>query len=239
MSKICKAGLRFRRSFLCLWDLIERHGPVTPDPVTPDDVAALFTRIDGSYLFARWGRPIVPVVFGVTDATLEVVKGAIEAVVALAGHKIGEVDTELGANLMVFFIRDWDDLRGVPNLDRLVAGLAGLLDRLVAAEANQYRVFRFDERGAIRAAFVFVRMDAHLSAVPAEALALSQAVQVVLLWSDRAFVDVAPLTRVGGVEVLRPEIGAVIRAGYDPVLPDMSADASHAFRLAARMGRHM
>jgi hypothetical protein len=206
-------------------------------PVTPDDVTALFTRADGSYLFARWARPIVPVVFGVEEATLQIVKGAIEAVVTLAGHQMGEVDTELGANLMVFFVRDWDDLRGVPNLDRLVAGLEALLRRLEAAEANQYRVFRFDEAGAIRAAFVFVRMDAHLSAVPAEALALSQAVQVILLWSDRAFVDVAPLARVGGVEVLRPEIGAVIRAGYDPVLPDMAEDASHALRLAARVGR--
>jgi hypothetical protein len=205
--------------------------------VTPEDVTTLFTRADGRYLFARWARPIVPVVFGVEEATLQVVKGALEAVVTLAGHQMGEVDTELGANLMVFFIRDWDDLRGVPNLDRLVVGLEDLLLRLEAAEANQYRVFRFDEAGAIRAAFVFLRMDAHLSAVPAEALALSQAVQVILLWSDRAFVDMAPLARVGGVEVLRPEIGAVIRAGYDPVLPDMAVDASHAFRIAARMGR--
>jgi hypothetical protein len=205
--------------------------------VSPEDVQSLFTRADGSYLFARWGRPIVPVIFGVDDATLAVMKGALEAVVALAGHQIGAVDTELGANLMVFFVRDWDDLRGVPNLDRLVAGLEGLLLRLEAAEANQYRVFRFDEAGAIRAAFVFIRMDAHMAAVPAEALALSQAVQVILLWSDRAFADLAPMVMAGGVEILRPDVGAVIRAGYDPVLPDMAGDASHALRLAARMGR--
>ena len=31
----------------------------------PAEVEALFTRADGAYLFARWGRPIVPVVFGV------------------------------------------------------------------------------------------------------------------------------------------------------------------------------
>jgi hypothetical protein len=29
----------------------------------------------------------------------------------------------------------------------------------------------------------------------------------------------------------------VIRAGYDPVLPDMATDASHALRVAARVGR--
>ena len=56
-----------------------------------DDVAALFTRKDGAYVFARWGRPIVPVVFGVDDASLAVFKGAIEAVVSLAGHKMAEV----------------------------------------------------------------------------------------------------------------------------------------------------
>jgi len=37
--------------------------------------------------------------------------------------------------------------------------------------------------------------------------------------------------------VLRPEIGALIRAGYDPVLPPVSQDASHALRLAARIGQ--
>ena len=204
--------------------------------MTPEAVAALFTRRDGSYLFARWGRPIVPVVFGVDDATLGVVKAAVQAVVALAGHGMEEVDAELGANLMMFFCSDWDELRGVPNLERLVPGLDALCDRLIAVEANQYRIFRFDPTGAIKAAFVFVRMDAHLSAVPAETLALSQAVQTIVLWSDLAFQDASPLAMVGDVAVLRPEIAAVIRAGYDPVLPGVAADASHALRLAARAG---
>lgn len=202
--------------------------------MTPDAVAALFTRSDGSYLFARWGRPIVPVVFGVDDATLRVVKAALEAVVALAAHEMGQVDAELGANLMIFFCRDWDELRGVPNLERLVPGLDALCDRLIAADANQYRIFRFDAVGAIKAAFVFLRMDAHLSAVPAETLALSQAVQTIVLWSDLAFQEASPLAMVGDVAVLRPDIAAVIRAGYDPVLPGVAVDASHALRLAAR-----
>ena len=204
--------------------------------MTPEAVAALFTRSDGSYLFARWGRPIVPVVFGVDEVTLRVMKGALQAVVALAGHQMEEVDAELGANLMVFFCRDWEDLRGVPNLERLVPGLNALCDRLIAADANQYRIFRFDTLGAIKAAFVFLRMDAHLSAVPAETLALSQAVQTIVLWSDLAFREASPLTMAGGVAVLRPGIAGVIRAGYDPVLPGVAVDASHALRLAARAG---
>jgi hypothetical protein len=234
-------GLRFWRSTANQVATFTRASctPVTPPTPLPIEVEPLFTRADGTYLFARWGRPIVPVVFGVDDATLAIVKGAIEAIVTIAGHKMAETDPELGANVMLFFLREWDELRDVPNLDRLVAGLFPLIDRLQAADANQYRVFRFDEAGAIRAAFVFLRMDQHLQDVPAAALALSQAVQVILLWSDRAFVGRSPLAMINGVEILRPEIGALIRAGYDPVLPDMAMDASHAMRLAARVGRHM
>lgn len=202
--------------------------------MTPDQVQALFTRKDGSYLFARWGRPIVPVVFGVDDATLSVVKGAIEAVVTLAGHKMAETDHELGANLMVFFLRDWAELPQVPNLDRLIPDLGPLCDRLAAAGANQYRAFRFDAEGTIKAAFVFLRMDAALSEMPAEALALNEAAQVIVLWGDGAFAEASPLGQAGGVVILRPEIAAVIRAGYAPAMPAVARDGAHAYRLAAR-----
>ncbi|NJS40307.1 MAG: hypothetical protein HC783_16340 [Rhodobacteraceae bacterium] len=201
----------------------------------PGEIEALFTRSDGGYLFARWGRPIVPVVFGVEDASLPVIKGAFEAVVTLAGHRMAETDPELGANLMVFFTRDWAELLAVPDLDRLVPELAGLVARLEGAGANQYRIFRFDASGAIRACFVFLRMDAALAALEAETLALAQAVQTILLWSDRAFDGTSPLARLGERVILRPEIGAVIRAGYDPVLPVMAQDPAHTLRLAARV----
>lgn len=202
----------------------------------PKEVEALFTRADGQYLFARWGRPIVPVVFGVSEETLSVVKGAVEAIVALAGHKMAETDPELGANLMIFFFRDWSELPEVPKLDQMIPDLAALCTRLETAGANQYRSFRFDKTGAIKAAFVFVRMDEALSEVPAEALALSQAAQVILLWSDKAFAESSPLGRAGEMVILRPEIGAVIRAGYDKVMPVVAQDASHALRLSARLG---
>ena len=137
---------------------------------------------------------------------------------------------------MVFFFRDWEELPQVPNLDRLVPDLAPLCARLQAAGANQYRFFRFDADGAIKAAFVFLRMDAHLSALAAEDLALAQAAQVICLWSEAAFADTSPLGRVGETVILRPEIAALIRAGYAPLLPAVARDASHALRLAARMG---
>jgi hypothetical protein len=139
---------------------------------------------------------------------------------------------------MLFFLRDWAELPQVPHLDRLVPGLEALCARLEAAGANQYRLFRFDGAGAIRACFAFVRLDAHMEAVPAGTLALNQAVQAILLWSDRAFGAEAPLVRAGdGPAVIRPAIAAVIRAAYDPVLPAMARDPSHALRLHARLAR--
>lgn len=203
--------------------------------MTPDSIESLFTRDSGAFVFARWGRPIAPIVFGVEEPTLRVVKGAFEAVAALAGHSLAETDPELGSNCMVFFFRDWAELSEVPDLDRLIPELGPLVTRLTAAKANQYRVFRFDDSGAIQAAFVFLRMDPALAAQPAEELALSQVVQVMLLWSERAFAAQSPLAIAGQKVILRPEIAGVIRAAYDPVLPAAARDASHALRLFARL----
>ena len=204
--------------------------------MSPEEIEALFTRSGGGYTFARWGRAIAPVVFGVDEATLAVVRGACEAVVSLAGHEMGEMDAELGSNLMFFFFKDWEELLEVPGLDKLVPELDAQVARLQGAGANQYRFFRFDKAGAIQAAFVFLCMDEALSQMSAEDIALGQMAQVILLWSDRAFADRSPLAVAGERTVLRPEIGDVIRAAYDPVMPVAANDSSHALRLAARLG---
>lgn len=201
-----------------------------------DKIEPLFTRSDGSYLCARWGRPIVPVVFGVEDEAISVLKGAFEVICLMAGHHMDELDAELGVNVMMLFCRDWDELSDVPDLDRLVPELGELVGRLIKADANQYRIFRFDDAGAIQACFIFLRMDEQLSAVPAETLALSQAVQSIVLWSDLAFKGASPLAMMDGHAVLRPDIAEVIRAIYDPIMPAVAHDPSHALRLAARTG---
>ncbi len=205
--------------------------------LTPEEIQALFTRSDGSYGFARWGRPIAPIVFGVQEKTLQVVKGAIEAVATLAGHHMAETDPELGSNLMFFFFRDWNELLDVPDLGRLIPDLASLVARLQQANASQYRAFRFDDQGAIQASFVFLRMQGTMADLPAETLALSQAVQVILLWSDQAFAEISPLAVLPetGATILRPEIAAIIAAGYDRLMPPSANDASHALRLFARL----
>ena len=198
----------------------------------PKAVEAMFTRSDGAYVFARWGRPIVPVVFGVDAPTLSVFKAAIEAVVVAADHKMDELDTELGATLMMFFCKDWAELSDVPHLDQMIPEIAPLIAKLQAGDANQYRLFRFDAKGAISACFVFLRMDAHLAQASADTLALSQAAQMILLWSDTA---PSLLGEINGMTVLRPEIAGVIRAAYDRVMPSVAHDPSHALRLCARI----
>lgn len=206
--------------------------------LTSDQITAMFAHEGVGFRLARWERPIVPVVFGVDDRTLATVKGAVEAVVALAGHKMAETDAEQGANLMVFFLRNWSELADLPELDGLVPGISELAGKLEATGANQYRHFRFEVNGAIRAAFLFLCMDAALSRVPAEDLALAQAVQLVVLWGDAAFRSTSPLARIDakGTVVLRPDIADLIRAVYDPAMPAASDDPAQALRLAARLG---
>ena len=196
------------------------------------NVEPFFTRSDGAYVFARWGRPIVPVVFGVDAPTLSVFKAAIEAIVVAADHKMDELDTELGANLMMFFCKDWSELLDVSHLDQMIPEIAPLIAKLQAGDANQYRLFRFDAQGAISACFVFLRMDAHLAEASADTLALSQAAQMILLWSDTA---PSLLGEINRMTVLRPEIAGVIRAAYDSVMPSVAPDPSHALRLSARV----
>ena len=203
--------------------------------LTATEIEELFTQTDGNYLFARWGRPISPVVFGVLDDTLGVVKTAIKEVCSACGHPTDELDPELGSNLMVFFVSNWHELCELPDLNQLIPNFSNVVDRLQAVSANQYRAFRFDDIGAIQACFVFLRMDEALERLGADSLVLAQVVQAMLLWSQTAFCDKSPLAMLGnGTVVLRPDIAAVLRAAYDPVMPARADDPSHALRLEAR-----
>ena len=79
-------------------------------------------------------------------------------------------------------------------------------------------------------------MDKNLFSVSAEILCLNQAVQMFLLWSDDAFKENSPtlITKNGGV-ILNPLVGDIIRAVYDPTMPLISNDKSHALRIQARI----
>ena len=101
-------------------------------------------------LFRPLGTSHRTIAFGIEDQSIATLKGAIEVTCAMVGHPIAETDPELGTNLMFFFIRDWDELLAVPDLDRIMPNLSDLVGRLQAAESQQYRSFRFDEQARLR-----------------------------------------------------------------------------------------
>lgn len=183
------------------------------------EIQALFTR-DGRYLCARWGRPVAPVIFGLADESLAVFRDAIRATLADARHPLAQPDPEMGANMLTFFLRGWQELRDLPDLDGLT-GQPGLAERLTGSDAEQYRLFRFDPDGTIRACICFVNMGGRLADAHPGLLAETLAMRAMLSFAR----DVVP----------SPELAALIRAAYDPVLPGAATDPSHALRLAARL----
>jgi len=203
-----------------------------------NELAEYFKHKDCDFRIARWQRPIAPVVFGGDEATLSVFKGAIEALCQLAGHPIAETDPEQGSNLLVFLFRDWSEVMAVPDIDKLVPGMGNKAVQFAQRNTTQYRHFRFEENGAIRAAFIFIRVDAVISEMPADELALAQATQIITLWGHLAFARQSPLARLPDDKgaVLRPEIGNIIRAIYDPAMPVASEDPVQLLRLSARIG---
>lgn len=203
---------------------------VTQDPTD------LFRNATGDYRFARWGRAIVPVVFGVDDTTLTHLKDGIAQTVAITGGTLDETDPELGANFMWFFCSGWDELLAVPNLERLFPDFAAIIATLKQQNANQYRSFSFDKDGAIKLVIVLLRMDASLSAMPIQTLATSETLQSLLVWGEGAFATTSPIATIkeNGLCIVKPEFAALVRAAYDPLMPASADDASHALRLGAR-----
>ena len=86
---------------------------------------------------------------------------------------------------------------------------------------DQYRLFRFDEAGGIRACLTFVRMGGALADAHPAALAEHITMQSALTFST----EVTPSAA----------LAALIRVAYDPVLPAAATQPAHALRLSARM----
>lgn len=187
----------------------------------PDQIAALFTR-DGAYLCARWGRPVAPVVFGLADQTLDIFRNVTRAALAHAGHPLTQTDPEMGANAMTFFVRDWAELSELPDLAQLT-GQDDLPQRLAGQGADQYRIFRFDSDGGIRACVSFVNMSGALAQEHPAHLAEALVMRSLLTFAR----EIAPSR----------DMADLIRAAYDPSMPVAATDPSHALRLFARMNR--
>ncbi|MEL6766527.1 MAG: hypothetical protein AAFP17_05055 [Pseudomonadota bacterium] len=222
------------------------RGMAVPDTAA---IRALFTRSDGAYRFARWGRPLVPALFGLTEEGERIWREALRASGSIGGLALAEEDPELGVNFLVFSCNAWAELRAVPGMDRLVPDLQRLLGVLEASGANQYRIFGFapaaaggtdpEAPGPIRICITLLRRDDVFATMSERALALGQCVQGLLLWSDHAFTAESPVAAIEGVgrAVVTPRLQHVLRAAYAPTLPDAADDPSHAAGMAAVVQR--
>ena len=195
----------------------------------------MFTN-DGRYIFARWNRPIAPVVFGTDEESLGVFKDAFATVASLGDMHLAETDPELGANFLVFLCSDWSEIKEVPNLNRLLANIDGLIEELDRTGANQYRSFAFDPTGAIKLCVLLLKYDDDMAQISAQALATSQMAQAMLMWSPSAFLEKSPIGIIesNNMAIVRPAVAALIRAAYDKTMPDTAGETSHALRLEAR-----
>ena len=200
-------------------------------------IEQLFKRKDGSYKFARWGRPIAPVVFGVDDDTLGYLKDAIAQTVAVTGGTLAETDPELGANFMWFFCTEWDEVASVPDLDKLVPDLENLIVSLKQKDVSEHRMFIFDNDGTIKMCLLFLRMKGDISDIPVQVLATGETLQSLLVWAEDAFSSQSPIAVVkeNGICIVKPDFAALVRAAYDPLMPSSAIDASHALRLHPRV----
>lgn len=204
--------------------------------MSAEQVENMFTA-SGKYQFARWGRPIAPVVFGTDDASLGAIKDAFQTVASLADMVLAETDAELGANFLVFFCSDWAEIAEVENLHHLLPDVKGLTERLTKQNANQYRKFTLDENGAIKMCILLLRYDDQLASISVQALATSLMAQSLLTWSKVAFIFKSPIGMIeeNNMAIVRPVIAALIRSAYDKTMPDVAKDTSHAMRLSARV----
>ncbi|MBL4750971.1 MAG: hypothetical protein JKX71_10400 [Amylibacter sp.] len=202
-------------------------------------IEQLFTRKDGSYSFARWGRPIAPVVFGVDDETLPHLKDAIAQTVAVTGGTLAETDPEFGANFMWFFCTEWDEVAAVPDLEKLVPDLPSLVNGLNQKNVNEHRMFIFDKDGSIKMCLLFLRMKGAVAGMTVQALGAGETLQSLLTWGEDAFSNQSPIAvlKENGICIVKPEFAALVRGAYDPIMPAAAIDASHALRLHARADR--
>lgn len=211
-----------------------------------NDQAERIQRLFGGdqFKFARWGGPIAPVVIGLDEKGAKLFEEAIGAVAEVAGAKIGEIDPEMGANFMVYIMSDWAHAALAPNLPNFLPDLPKLIERLTEANANRYRVFAFDDQGAIRAAITLLRYDEQMQAAPVDYIALTEAALGMLVFDEAGVMNDRPvvMARFEDAEgdsdaraILTPWHAMLLKASYDPAIPAGSKDPTLAMRLAARI----
>lgn len=197
-------------------------------------IARLFTGPDGRFRFARWAVPVVPMVYGVAAESLPVLKGGYRLVAGFCHLPMQEPAPAVEPNNLAIYVCDWGELRGVPDLAQVFPDIEPLSRRLEAAEAGQYRAFRFAAGGGIDHCLTLVRLE-RAGGEPADLAALRHAMGSSLTWAEGALDGGITEPGPQGPQI-RADLLRLLRAAYDPVLPDTAADASFALRLAARAG---
>ncbi|MEZ8006678.1 MAG: hypothetical protein QMC60_04040 [Amylibacter sp.] len=199
-------------------------------------IEALFSHADGIFRFARWSRPIVPVVFGVDDETLKHIKSAIVTTVGITGFKIEETDPELGANFMWFFCHNWDEILAVPDLENLIPNLKDIITKLQFTQTSTYRIFSFDPDGGINMCVQLIKVFGDTAKMSIQALTTGETYQCLALFGPNAFLKESPIAVIkeNSLCIPKPNYAALIRAAYDPVLPHATQEPSHSLRLSAR-----
>lgn len=206
------------------------------DTLSLEEIESLFMESDGTYHFARWSRPIVPIVFGVDDETLIHLKSSIVTTVGITGNKIEETDPELGANFMWFFCQDWSEILSVPDLKELIPNIKNIIEKLQSSPTKSYRIFSFDPEGGIKMCIQLIKVSDETAEMSIQTLATGETFQCLALFSAKAFDNESPIAQISqnNLCIPKPKYAALVRAAYDPILPIVSKDKSHALRLLAR-----
>lgn len=232
----------------------EAQAEAAPEP-EPEPDEALIARVratfsqpgDGdsgaegaAFRFARWAKPVAPRVFGVEPQSADTLMAGFRTVAEAAGARYAVEDERYGANVLVFVCSEWLELKATPKLEQLIPELDHLIAVLRNDGANQYRIFGYDEDGAIDLVVVLLRMDDALGALSAEAVALGEAVRCLVTWSDESFDREKPLRIAeSGRASLKPYVEALLAASYAEDTPVASQDPALAESLARFVARRL
>jgi len=82
----------------------------------------------------------------------------------------------------------------------------------------------------------FIKVAGETAEMSIQTLATGETYQCLAMFSPDAFLTESPIAVLAenGLCIPKPSYAALIRAAYDPILPEAAKDASHALRLSAR-----
>ena len=205
--------------------------------MTPDQIAAYFTKPNGDFLFRRWGTPIVPHVFGPTAPESDQIYRAFETISSVSGHPFVRSPDGAGMNLTFFFVNEASDMMRLPGSEGFLGMLAMLVKHLTAGKAALRRNFTTDSAtGAINQMTMIARTKSWLRHDPPNVLALRLTLLTHLTLAMTRGPE-APLLDPGAPGGLHRNLAAILRVAYDPSLPDASTDPAICTQIAALIAK--